>query len=285
MLAGHHAVCLRQVESHHPMRMAFKIGQLLPLHAGAGQRMLLAHAPSAVVEHVLAQPTLPAAGPNRSRSAIARELEQVRRQRFLVSTGSSPMVPLRSRCRSSPMVRLPARSPRPARRTVAAQRGRPPPAASSSTSAAGCRTRSARGAPAPRTRPCARPDHDGTCPIDPHAPSHAVQRGHHGQQNRRRRRRGRWRTTDPCRPARGRQARRAGPPGTRRRHPDAAQPRLGSRRCAARSGRLGGVDLQHQHRLRLAGRTRGVPASRHGRRAVPPAGPVQRLRGGTLAHR
>lgn len=80
-------MCLRQVESHHPMRMAFKIGQLLPLHAGAGQRMLLAHAPAAVVEHVLAQPVPHVTGRTRGRSAIARELEQVRRQRFLVSHG------------------------------------------------------------------------------------------------------------------------------------------------------------------------------------------------------
>ncbi|MEO6879434.1 MAG: IclR family transcriptional regulator [Mycobacteriaceae bacterium] len=85
--AGNHAVCLRQVESHHPMRMAFKIGQLLPLDAGAGQRMLLAHAPAAVVEHVLAEPVPHATGRPRSRSTIARELEQVRRQRFLVSHG------------------------------------------------------------------------------------------------------------------------------------------------------------------------------------------------------
>ena len=51
--AGDHALCLDQVESRHAMRMAFQIGQKLPLHAGAASRVLLAHAPDAVVRAVL----------------------------------------------------------------------------------------------------------------------------------------------------------------------------------------------------------------------------------------
>ena len=49
------ALCLDQVESPHAMRMTFRIGQQLPLHAGATSRTLLAHAPSEVVEAVLAR--------------------------------------------------------------------------------------------------------------------------------------------------------------------------------------------------------------------------------------
>jgi DNA-binding IclR family transcriptional regulator len=85
--AGTHAVCLRQVESQHPIRMAFKIGQLLPLYAGAGQRMLLAHAPQAVVERVLNQPLRHLTDHTLDRAAIARELQQIRRNGYLVSHG------------------------------------------------------------------------------------------------------------------------------------------------------------------------------------------------------
>jgi DNA-binding IclR family transcriptional regulator len=49
-----HAVCLDQVESHHPMRMAFRVGQALPLYAGAASRVLLAYAPDEIVRAVLA---------------------------------------------------------------------------------------------------------------------------------------------------------------------------------------------------------------------------------------
>lgn len=85
--AGTHAVCLRQVESQQPDRMAFKIGQLLPLYAGAGQRMLLAHAPAPVVDRVLRQPLRHFTEHTLDRAAIVRELERIRRQGYLVSHG------------------------------------------------------------------------------------------------------------------------------------------------------------------------------------------------------
>lgn len=85
--AGSHAVCLRQVESHHPIRMDFRIGQLLPLYAGAGQRMLLAHAPQPVIDRVLSQPMRHLTDRTPSRAAIVRELEQIRRRGLSVSRG------------------------------------------------------------------------------------------------------------------------------------------------------------------------------------------------------
>ena len=85
--AGAHAVCLRQVESHHAIRMAFRIGQLLPLYAGAGQRMLLAHAPGAVIDRVLGQPMRHLTDRTPDRPAILRELEQIRRNGYLISHG------------------------------------------------------------------------------------------------------------------------------------------------------------------------------------------------------
>lgn len=51
--AGSHAICLRQVVSPMAERHAFRINELLPLHAGAGQRVLLAYAPRPVLEIAL----------------------------------------------------------------------------------------------------------------------------------------------------------------------------------------------------------------------------------------
>ena len=52
--AGSHAICLRQTVSPHTERHAFRINELLPLYAGAGQRVLLAHAPRPIVQIVTA---------------------------------------------------------------------------------------------------------------------------------------------------------------------------------------------------------------------------------------
>lgn len=48
-----HALCIHQTESPHPERTAFRVGQTLPLHAGAGERVLLAFAPREVIQMVL----------------------------------------------------------------------------------------------------------------------------------------------------------------------------------------------------------------------------------------
>jgi len=85
--AGTHAMCLRQVESRHPMRMAFRVNQLLPLYAGAGQRVLLAHAPQTVIDRVLEQPLRHITRHTLDRASIVRELERTRRTRYLVSHG------------------------------------------------------------------------------------------------------------------------------------------------------------------------------------------------------
>lgn len=84
---GTQAMCLRQVESRRPVRMAFKVGQLLPLYAGAGQRVLLAYAPDAVVERVLESPMRSLTDRTPDAAAIRRELEQIRHRGYLVSRG------------------------------------------------------------------------------------------------------------------------------------------------------------------------------------------------------
>lgn len=50
---GTRALCLRRAEPDKSLKYTFAVNQLLPLHAGSGQRMLLAWAPDAVVAQVL----------------------------------------------------------------------------------------------------------------------------------------------------------------------------------------------------------------------------------------
>ncbi|MFF4762048.1 IclR family transcriptional regulator [Streptomyces sp. NPDC001292] len=84
---GTRAMCLRQTQSPHPIRMAFRINQLLPLYAGAGQRLLLAHAPRAVIDHVLEQPLRGITARTLGRAQLANEIDRVRRSGFLVTRG------------------------------------------------------------------------------------------------------------------------------------------------------------------------------------------------------
>ncbi|MFE1949462.1 MULTISPECIES: IclR family transcriptional regulator [Streptomyces] len=84
---GTQAMCLRQTQSAQPLRMAFRINQLLPLYAGAGQRVLLAHAPRTVIDHVLQQPLRSITPRTLGRAQLAGEIEQIRRRGFLVTRG------------------------------------------------------------------------------------------------------------------------------------------------------------------------------------------------------
>jgi DNA-binding IclR family transcriptional regulator len=51
---GTRALCLRRAEPDKALKYTFAVNQLLPLHAGAGQRVLLAWAPDALIAQVLA---------------------------------------------------------------------------------------------------------------------------------------------------------------------------------------------------------------------------------------
>lgn len=84
--AGSQAICLRQVISPHPDRYAFRINELLPLHAGAGQRLLLAYAPMPILEIVMAQMT-PFSAETPSAEDLPELLAQARRTGFAVSRG------------------------------------------------------------------------------------------------------------------------------------------------------------------------------------------------------
>lgn len=84
---GLRAMCLRQAESHHGLRYAFRINQLLPLYAGAGQRMLLAHTPAPVVEQVLSQPLRRFTTRTPDRQQVEAGLDRTRHDGYAVSYG------------------------------------------------------------------------------------------------------------------------------------------------------------------------------------------------------
>ena len=84
---GLHAVCVSQVESAHQIRLAFELGQLLPLYAGAGQRVLLAFAPEEV-QRVVLRGEVRAHTPNTpSRGELSRVLARIRVDGYALSRG------------------------------------------------------------------------------------------------------------------------------------------------------------------------------------------------------
>lgn len=84
--AGSHAICLRQSVSSAPDHYAFRINELLPLYAGAGQRLLLAYAPRPIVEVALANLVAYSSATIRA-ADLPGVLAQVRRDQFAVSRG------------------------------------------------------------------------------------------------------------------------------------------------------------------------------------------------------
>jgi DNA-binding IclR family transcriptional regulator len=82
-----YALCVHQTESPSPSRTAFRIGQRLPLHAGAGERVLLAFAPPEVAQMMLS-------GELKRYTANTPAPEELRRK--LVSTRRSGITTSRS---------------------------------------------------------------------------------------------------------------------------------------------------------------------------------------------
>jgi DNA-binding IclR family transcriptional regulator len=82
---GLRAICLAEVESIHPIRLMFRAGQLLPLHAGAGQRVLLAFAPEAVIRAVLDGELTAYTRNTPTRAELHRTLPKVRKYLLAVS--------------------------------------------------------------------------------------------------------------------------------------------------------------------------------------------------------
>jgi DNA-binding IclR family transcriptional regulator len=97
---GLSAVCLHQVESRSPLRVALEPGAMLPLHAGAASKVLLAWAPPEIVDEVVArglQPLTPRTIPTDDlRAALAEIVDTgiARSEGELVSGSVAMAVPV-----------------------------------------------------------------------------------------------------------------------------------------------------------------------------------------------
>jgi len=86
-----HALCVHQTESPNAEHTAFRIGQTLPLHAGAGERVLLAFAPEDVIRMVLVSELERYTDNTPDRRELARKLASTRHS--WITTSRSEYVP------------------------------------------------------------------------------------------------------------------------------------------------------------------------------------------------
>ena len=87
--SGDQVVCVERVESSHPIRLSYERGHLLPLHAGASAKVLLAFAEPAEIEQVLAHHKLDRFTDATviDRRKLAAQLKDIRDQGYAISDG------------------------------------------------------------------------------------------------------------------------------------------------------------------------------------------------------
>mgnify|MGYP001618146856 FL=1 len=90
-LVGHERVCVVELVSPHPIRMASGVGQVYPLYAGAAGKALLAWLPREEVDRFLEKAELRALTPDTptTRRAVKSELAQIRQRGFATSSGET----------------------------------------------------------------------------------------------------------------------------------------------------------------------------------------------------
>jgi len=84
---GTQALCLRKSEPDKALKYTFAVNQLLPLHAGAGQRVLLAWAPETVIERVLEGEREQYTGNTLTTAQLQHTIQSVRDTGWAVSRG------------------------------------------------------------------------------------------------------------------------------------------------------------------------------------------------------
>ncbi|WP_411732550.1 IclR family transcriptional regulator [Paeniglutamicibacter sp.] len=84
---GDHAMCLRRAEPDKSLKYTFAVNELLPLYAGAGQRMMLAWAPPEVVRQVLAGPMTRFTPNTMGPEQILSTISQIRSTGVVLSRG------------------------------------------------------------------------------------------------------------------------------------------------------------------------------------------------------
>lgn len=87
--SGDHVVCIERIESSHPVRISYERGHVMPIHAGASAKVLLAFMDQEEIEAVLLSSSLrrfterTVVDPDQLRA----QLEEIRRSGYAVSEG------------------------------------------------------------------------------------------------------------------------------------------------------------------------------------------------------
>jgi DNA-binding IclR family transcriptional regulator len=76
--SGDRAICIERAESPSRIRLTFEVGTTLPLHRGAGPKLLLAHQPPAEIEQLLNDVVARDPGFDAHRKVLMRELATIR---------------------------------------------------------------------------------------------------------------------------------------------------------------------------------------------------------------
>jgi DNA-binding IclR family transcriptional regulator len=85
--SGDRAVCIERVESSSRIRLTFEVGTALPLHRGAGPKLLLAHLPAEECDTVLDDALARDPALAGQRKSLQRELAVIREQGWSESRG------------------------------------------------------------------------------------------------------------------------------------------------------------------------------------------------------
>ena len=87
--SGAHVVCIERVECSHSVRLSYERGQVLPLHAGASAKVLLAYLKPAEIEAVLSAGPLPRYTEQTvtDPDALRAQLDAIRAAGYIVTDG------------------------------------------------------------------------------------------------------------------------------------------------------------------------------------------------------
>lgn len=88
---GHSAQVIDRVESPQAMRLSFQPGSLHPIYAGASAKVLLAYAPAAVVEDVVAHGLTPLTPSTPDEDKLRRQLAAIRGNGYSVTHAEADM--------------------------------------------------------------------------------------------------------------------------------------------------------------------------------------------------
>jgi DNA-binding IclR family transcriptional regulator len=87
--AGQHVICIERVESTHRVRLSYERGQVLPLHAGASAKVLLAFLPQREIDEVLSTGPFPRYTERTMTDPelLGQQLESIRTRGYAMSEG------------------------------------------------------------------------------------------------------------------------------------------------------------------------------------------------------